>query len=119
MTKFMYVIQPEGCATPMQPVGPSLIKCSLKLTLGKTNIGGTVFANAFTANSTVTNCPLSPDVRAPICFAPLRAMTFEGHCSVVTPINLLCRLMLGMHNEQSLQMVYQIYGGCVETSSPC
>src|SRR6218665_1696801 len=96
MTKFMYVIQPEGCATPMQPVGPSLIKCSLKLTLGKTNIGGTVFANAFTASSTVTNCPLSPDVCAPICFAPLRAMTFEGiarwllQLYYVMVVNIIC-----------------------------
>jgi len=40
MMKFMSVIQSEGCANPMLPVGPSLINCSLKLTLGKTNIGG-------------------------------------------------------------------------------
>src|SRR6218665_1917815 len=53
MTKFMSVIQPEGCATPMQPVGPSLINSR------KTNIGGTVFANAFTADSTVTQGRLS------------------------------------------------------------
>src|SRR6218665_1240178 len=31
-------------------------------------------------------CLLSLDVSALICFAPLRARTFEGHCSVVTPI---------------------------------
>jgi len=45
-----------------------------------------VFANAFTANSTVTNSSLLPDVSAPICFAPLRATIFEGHCTVVTSI---------------------------------
>src|SRR6218665_2700266 len=67
-----------------------------------------VLANAFTANSTVTNCPLSPDVSALICFAPL--MIFEDHYTVVTPTT--SRLysnyhLLGMHDNQSLHMAYQ------------
>jgi len=37
-------------------------------------------------------------------------------------LHLGCRLtiiiLLGMHDDQSLKMVYQFYGGCVETSSP-
>src|SRR6218665_101179 len=64
---------------------------------GKQNIGGTVFANAFTANSTVTNCPLSPDVSAPICFAPWRAMAFEGHWPIarwLLQLHLGCRLTI-------------------------
>src|SRR6218665_1856382 len=93
----------------MQPVGPSLIKCSLKLTLRKANIRGTVFFHAFTVNfMAVTNCPLSPDVRAHICFTSLRAMTFEGHCTVVTPITSRLYHLLGMHDDQSLQKVYQM-----------
>jgi len=53
-----------------------------------------VFANAFTANSTVTNCPLSSDVSAPICFAALRAMTFEGHSRWLLQLHLGCRLTI-------------------------
>jgi len=71
-----------------------------------------VFANAFTANSTVTNCPLSPDVSAPICFAPLLALIFQGHYTAVTPITSRFYAnyhLLGMYEDQSLQMVHQVY----------
>lgn len=51
--KLVSVIQPAGCATPMQKARPSLLKCSLNSTLQKTHLAGTVLPHTFIVNSTL------------------------------------------------------------------
>ena len=59
------VIHPVLVEVLLAPGGAPIMKQSLNLTLGKTNMGGVEFPAAFTAHTTVTNSPLSADVTEP------------------------------------------------------
>ena len=76
-------IQPDLLAPPIHSNGPQTMKLFRKLTLGKTNIGGTTTPDAPTAYKTVTSSPRSALVTDPMRFFPVGATTPPGCCAVV------------------------------------
>lgn len=63
-------IHPDPLAAPIQPDGPSRMKCGLNFLLGKMKKGGMEFPKALTAQAVVIRVPRSPDVTAPTCLMP-------------------------------------------------
>src|SRR6218665_3151197 len=107
MTKFIFCHPARGMCYSDAAI---FYKTSYKMFSEVNHLSGkqtleAVLANAFTANSTVTNCPLSPDVSALICFAPL--MIFEGHYTVVTPIT--SRLYSNYHLLECMTINHRIW----------
>ena len=64
----------------MDLAGDPFMMDSLKQKRRKTNMGGTAFPVAFTAQATVTRSPLSADVTEPTCFFPFSVTTCLGVC---------------------------------------
>ena len=60
--KSSQVIQPVGCAAPLDPAGAPFNIDGLNLTRGNTANGGTALPIALTHPTTVTSIPLSPEV---------------------------------------------------------
>ena len=75
-TKISSVIQPDGLAAPLLPVGPW--PHVQKRTQGNTKNGGILLPIAETAKATVTKVPCSAEVMNPICFVPRRATILHG-----------------------------------------
>ena len=79
-------IQSDLLAPPIHPNDPPTIKLFQKLTLGKTNIGGTTTRDAPTAYKTMTSSPRSALVTDPMRFFHVGATTPPGCCAAVQPV---------------------------------
>ena len=84
-------IHPDLLASPIHPNGPPTIKLFRKLTLGKTNIGGTTTPDAPTAYKTVTSSLRSALVTDPMCFFPVGATTPPVVAQLCNPFRLNCK----------------------------
>ena len=85
----------------IQHVGSTPTMCIFsKCTRGKTRKGGIGFLYVLTAQLMVTRIPRSVDVTCPTCFTPVSAITFQGLCTVLSPVSSHYKLMwVQIHNE--------------------
>ena len=88
--KFSF-IQPDLLTSPIHSNGPPTIKLFRKLTLGKTNIGGTTTPDAPTAYKTMTNSPRLALVTDPMRFFPVGATTPPVIAQLCNPFRLSCK----------------------------
>ena len=97
LKKFSIVIHPDGWVAPAEPGGAPWSMRSCQFTHGKIRKRGSWLPHEFTAEQTVTSCPLSPDVTFATYLAPFSQMIFKGLWTVVTPVSSRFQIFSGVN----------------------